>query len=71
MIISMRLLLSQCMGAREPSFGMGVLEVKSATEAEWTWHRNQDGMAVVRDRVTFTRGDPACAGRRAPPPPTT
>ncbi|KAK9839253.1 hypothetical protein WJX81_004396 [Elliptochloris bilobata] len=53
---------------REPSFGMGVLEVKSATEAEWTWHRNQDGAAVVRDRVTFTRGDPACAGRRAPPP---
>jgi len=26
---------------REPSFGMGVLEVKSATEAEWVWHRNQ------------------------------
>ncbi len=49
---------------REPSFGMGVLEVKSATEAEWIWHRNQNSTAVVGDRVTFTRGDPACAGRR-------
>ena len=26
---------------REPSFGMDVLDVKSATEAEWTWARNQ------------------------------
>lgn len=53
---------------REPSFGMGVLDVKSPTEAEWTWHRNQDGVAVAQDIATFTRGDPACARRRAPPP---
>jgi len=53
---------------REPSFGMGVLEVKSATEAEWVWHRNQDPFLEEGDRVTFRRGDPACVGRRAPPP---
>ena len=47
---------------------MGVLDVKSATEAEWTWHRNQDGVAVARDVATFTRGDPACARRRASAP---
>lgn len=47
---------------------MGVLDVKSPTEAEWTWHRNQDGVAVAQDIATFTRGDPACARRRAPPP---
>ena len=47
---------------------MGVLEVKSATEAEWVWHRNQDPFLEEGDRVTFHRGNPACAGRRAPPP---
>ena len=47
---------------------MGVLDVRSPTEAEWTWHRNQDGVAVAQDVATFTRGNPACAGRRALPP---
>lgn len=47
---------------------MGVLDVKSPTEAEWTWHRNQDGVAVARDIATFRRGDPACDRRRAQSP---
>ncbi|KAK9802731.1 hypothetical protein WJX73_003992 [Symbiochloris irregularis] len=28
---------------REPSFGHGVLEILSDTEAYWAWHRNQQG----------------------------
>ncbi|KAF3772405.1 Purple acid phosphatase 15, partial [Nymphaea thermarum] len=32
---------------RESSFGHGILEVKNATYALWTWHRNQD---VYKDR---------------------
>lgn len=40
---------------REPSFGHGVLELVSAVEATWTWHKNQDSVAVPSDTVTVRR----------------
>lgn len=40
---------------REPSFGHGVLELVSAVEATWTWHKNQDSIAVASDKVTVRR----------------
>ena len=40
---------------REPSFGFGELTLLSATEARWTWHKNQDSMAVPSDTVNITR----------------
>ncbi|EPS60425.1 hypothetical protein M569_14376, partial [Genlisea aurea] len=36
---------------REPSFGHGVLEIKNRTHAFFSWHRNQDGYAVIADSV--------------------
>lgn len=40
---------------REPSFGFGELQLLSATEARWTWHKNQDSLAVPSDTVNITR----------------
>ncbi|KAK9805338.1 hypothetical protein WJX73_003577 [Symbiochloris irregularis] len=40
---------------REPSFGHGILEFHNATEATFTWHRNQDGAAVASDVVQIRR----------------
>ena len=40
---------------REPSFGFGELQLLSATEARWTWHKNQDSLAVPADTVNITR----------------
>lgn len=41
---------------REPSYGMGVLNVLNSTHAVWQWHRNQDGMVVVGDDIDIIRG---------------
>ena len=46
---------------REPSFGHGVMEIMSPTQARWTWHRNQDGVKTAADDVVIER-DPACVG---------
>lgn len=48
---------------REPSFGHGVLELVGPTEAVWTWHANQDSMAVASDTVTITR-DVTCPNQK-------
>ncbi len=40
---------------REPSYGMGVLNVMNSTHAIWQWHRNQDGIMVVGDEVDIIR----------------
>uniref|UniRef100_A0A0D9XP52 Purple acid phosphatase n=1 Tax=Leersia perrieri TaxID=77586 RepID=A0A0D9XP52_9ORYZ len=47
---------------REASFGHGRLEVVNATHARWTWHRNDDDVAVVADEVWITSlaSNPAC-----------
>ncbi|CAN6325841.1 unnamed protein product [Urochloa humidicola] len=47
---------------REASFGHGRLEVVNATHALWTWHRNDDDVAVVADQVWITSlaANPAC-----------
>ncbi|CAK9855171.1 unnamed protein product [Sphagnum jensenii] len=34
---------------REASFGHGLFDIKICTHTIWTWHRNQDGEAVVAD----------------------
>ncbi|KAG6519929.1 purple acid phosphatase 22-like [Zingiber officinale] len=39
---------------REASFGHGELRVANATHARWTWHRNDDAYATVRDEVWLT-----------------
>lgn len=52
---------------REPSFGHGVLEIKSATAATWTWRKNQAATTAVGDTVDITRSasdEGACAKRR-------
>jgi len=36
---------------REASFGHGELRIYSATEAHWSWHRNEDGEPVIADEV--------------------
>ena len=48
---------------REPSFGFGELQLLSLTEARWTWHRNQDSLAVPSDTVNITR-NLQCASQR-------
>ena len=40
---------------REPSYGMGALDVINSTYAEWKWHRNQDGITEVGDSVEIVR----------------
>lgn len=47
---------------REASFGHGQFEVVNATQALWTWHRNEDDSAVASDSVWLTSlsSDPAC-----------
>ncbi|KAJ3703568.1 hypothetical protein LUZ61_007273 [Rhynchospora tenuis] len=39
---------------REASFGHGRFDVVNATHALWTWHRNDDDVAVVTDQVWIT-----------------
>jgi len=36
---------------REASFGHGRLRIVNETSAVWTWHRNDDEYATVRDEV--------------------
>uniref|UniRef100_A0A0D9XP48 Purple acid phosphatase n=1 Tax=Leersia perrieri TaxID=77586 RepID=A0A0D9XP48_9ORYZ len=53
---------------REASFGHGRLRIVNETSAVWTWHRNDDQFATVRDEVWLTSlaaADPArvAAGR--------
>ncbi|KAL0338616.1 UNVERIFIED_CONTAM: putative purple acid phosphatase 20 [Sesamum angustifolium] len=36
---------------REPSFGHGHLNIVNATHAVWTWHRNDEDVAVASDEV--------------------
>ncbi|KAJ8443645.1 hypothetical protein Cgig2_019627 [Carnegiea gigantea] len=38
---------------REASFGHAILELKNRTHAHYTWHRNQDNVAVVSDSKWF------------------
>lgn len=38
---------------REMSFGHGRLRIVSETKAIWTWHRNDDQHATVRDVVVL------------------
>ncbi|TYI65444.1 hypothetical protein E1A91_D09G158900v1 [Gossypium mustelinum] len=47
---------------REASFGHGQLEVVNATDAVWTWHRNDDDVSVVSDTVWLRSlsSNPAC-----------
>ena len=40
---------------REPSFGMGMLNVLNSTHAVWQWHRNQDGDMAIADSVDIVR----------------
>jgi Iron/zinc purple acid phosphatase-like protein C len=41
---------------REASFGHVIFDIKNRTHAYYTWHRNQDGSAVVADSMWFTNG---------------
>ena len=51
---------------REASFGHGILTVAAnGSTMTWEWNRNQDGIAVVTDSVTFTRDTKACPARGA------
>ncbi|XP_027148300.1 purple acid phosphatase-like [Coffea eugenioides] len=36
---------------REASFGHGIFDVKNRTHAHFSWHRNQDGVAIEADSV--------------------
>ena len=42
-----------------------MLTLHNATEATFTWHRNQDGAAQAADSVTIRR-DTACYNQRIP-----
>jgi acid phosphatase type 7 len=55
---------------REASFGHGRLRIIDETSAVWTWHRNDDEYATVRDEVrlqslaTTAKPSPSTAARR-------
>lgn len=36
---------------REASFGHGELRIYNATQAHWSWHRNQDDDSVIADEI--------------------
>ena len=44
---------------REPSYGMGILNVLNSTHAVWEWHRNQDGVMAVGDSIDVIRSGPS------------
>ncbi|WZZ29855.1 hypothetical protein YC2023_013256 [Brassica napus] len=46
---------------RESSFGHGILEMKNATWALWTWHRNQDTNSQVGDQIYIVRQPDLCS----------
>ncbi|KAK7337224.1 hypothetical protein VNO77_17787 [Canavalia gladiata] len=47
---------------REASFGHGMLQVINASNALWTWHRNNDDESVVSDSLSITSlsSTPSC-----------
>ncbi|KAJ4731234.1 Purple acid phosphatase [Rhynchospora pubera] len=47
---------------REASFGHGRFYVVNSTHALWTWHQNDDDVAVIADQVWITSlsSDPTC-----------
>ncbi|XP_030494692.2 probable purple acid phosphatase 20 [Cannabis sativa] len=47
---------------REASFGHGQVEFLNGSHAQWTWHRNQDDVAIASDSFWFTSlsFDPSC-----------
>uniref|UniRef100_A0A5B7CA01 Purple acid phosphatase n=1 Tax=Davidia involucrata TaxID=16924 RepID=A0A5B7CA01_DAVIN len=45
---------------RESSFGHGILEVKNATWALWTWYRNQDSHSEAGDQIYIVRQPDMC-----------
>jgi hypothetical protein len=47
---------------REPSFGMGTLDVLNATHARWAWRANQRSAPL--DEVVFVRKPASCANTR-------
>ncbi|CAK9186729.1 unnamed protein product [Ilex paraguariensis] len=49
---------------RESSFGHGILEVKNATHALWTWHRNQDMYNKAGDQIYIVRQPGKCPVKR-------
>ncbi|XP_006663217.2 purple acid phosphatase 22 isoform X2 [Oryza brachyantha] len=54
---------------REASFGHGRLRIVNETTAVWTWHRNDDQFATVRDEVwlhSLAAGEPAAAAGGRP-----
>lgn len=40
---------------REPSYGLGMLNVLNSSHAVWQWHRNQDGALTIGDEITLVR----------------
>ncbi|KAK6942614.1 Calcineurin-like phosphoesterase domain, ApaH type [Dillenia turbinata] len=38
---------------REPSFGHGRLRILDETNAQWTWHRNNDSNSVIADQFSL------------------
>ncbi|OVA08699.1 Phosphoesterase domain [Macleaya cordata] len=38
---------------REASFGHGIFDIKNRTHAYFSWHRNQDGLAITADSLWF------------------
>ena len=49
---------------REPSYGLGILNVLNSSHAVWQWHRNQDGALTVGDEVTLMRKTDGAADRQ-------
>ncbi|KAL9228322.1 hypothetical protein vseg_003915 [Gypsophila vaccaria] len=52
---------------RESSFGHGILEVKNATWALWTWYRNQDSVKMAGDQIYIVRQPGICPAPRKVP----
>ena len=48
---------------REPSYGLGILNVLNSSHAVWQWHRNQDGALTVGDEVMIIRKGDGAAER--------
>ncbi|BDA44108.1 Purple acid phosphatase 15 [Coccomyxa sp. Obi] len=48
---------------RESSFGHGTFDALNSTHALWSWHANQDGVAVARDQLYIIRDTQACPSR--------
>ncbi len=47
-----------CLSPSNPhALPAGLLVIRNATAAEWSWQRNQDGQATPMDRVTVSRSE--------------